>query len=117
MDYRSTCKTLNGTAGVAACLAQIAAWSDAHPRHVPITVKLEVKQQTMIEWLEARDAVGAATVKLALGDEARPGPCACMCMLWTLAPAAPPASLAHARLVYCTPCSEPSPSPDAETST
>jgi hypothetical protein len=37
VDYRSTCPTL------VECLTQLRAWSDAHPRHLPIVVQIEPK--------------------------------------------------------------------------
>ena len=39
VDFYSTCWTLKS------CLAGIAAWSDAHPNHVPITVFIEAKDE------------------------------------------------------------------------
>lgn len=41
VDYRSTCTTL------AACLSTVRAWSDAHPRHLPITIQIEAKDGTI----------------------------------------------------------------------
>lgn len=41
IDFRSHCPTFRG------CLAEIKAWSDAHPRHVPIFVMIEAKVQSM----------------------------------------------------------------------
>jgi len=43
VDYRSTCTQL------ADCLGQIRAWSDAHPGHLPITVQLEAKDDTIAD--------------------------------------------------------------------
>lgn len=40
-DYLSTCPTLE------ACLKEMKTWSDAHPRHLPITVNLELKQDPL----------------------------------------------------------------------
>jgi Phosphoinositide phospholipase C, Ca2+-dependent len=37
VDYRSTCPTLVD------CLTQVREWSDAHPRHIPVTVQIETK--------------------------------------------------------------------------
>ena len=37
VDYRSTCPTL------VACLTQVREWSDANPRHLPITIQVEAK--------------------------------------------------------------------------
>lgn len=37
VDYRSTCTLLT------TCLAQVRAWSDAHPGHLPITIQIEAK--------------------------------------------------------------------------
>jgi hypothetical protein len=41
IDYLSTCPTLVG------CLQELATWSDAHPGHLPITINLELKQDTL----------------------------------------------------------------------
>ncbi|MES2056397.1 MAG: Ca2+-dependent phosphoinositide-specific phospholipase C [Pseudomonadota bacterium] len=41
VDFRSHCPTFRG------CLAEIRAWSDAHPRHVPIFVMIEAKVQSL----------------------------------------------------------------------
>lgn len=41
VDFRSSCPTFRG------CLAEMKAWSDAHPRHVPIFVMIEAKVQAM----------------------------------------------------------------------
>ena len=38
-DFRSHCPTLTG------CLSELKTWSDAHPRHVPIFILLETKNQ------------------------------------------------------------------------
>jgi hypothetical protein len=43
VDYRSTCTQLTD------CLGQIRAWSDAHPGHLPITVQLEAKDDTIAD--------------------------------------------------------------------
>ncbi len=40
VDFRSSCPTFRG------CLAEIKAWSDAHPRHIPIFVMIEAKVQS-----------------------------------------------------------------------
>jgi Phosphoinositide phospholipase C, Ca2+-dependent len=37
VDYRSTCPTLVD------CLTRVKEWSDAHPRHIPVTVQIEAK--------------------------------------------------------------------------
>ena len=37
-DYDTTCSTF------VKCLTQVKAWSDAHPKHAPITIQLELKQ-------------------------------------------------------------------------
>jgi hypothetical protein len=41
VDYRSTCPTF------VACLEDIRAWSDAHPRHLPITIQIEAKDDVI----------------------------------------------------------------------
>lgn len=41
VDFRSTCPTFVG------CLTQIEEWSDAHPRHLPIVIQLEPKDETI----------------------------------------------------------------------
>lgn len=41
IDFRSSCPTFR------LCLQQIRAWSDAHPRHVPIFVMIEAKVQAL----------------------------------------------------------------------
>jgi hypothetical protein len=41
IDYRSTCPTLVG------CLAEMKAWSDAHPGHLPIVINLELKEDPL----------------------------------------------------------------------
>lgn len=41
IDYLSTCPTLVG------CLQEMAAWSDAHPDHLPITINLELKSDPL----------------------------------------------------------------------
>ncbi|MFT3977026.1 MAG: Ca2+-dependent phosphoinositide-specific phospholipase C [Sphingomonas bacterium] len=41
IDFRSSCPTFRG------CLAEIKAWSDAHPRHIPIFVMIEAKVQAL----------------------------------------------------------------------
>ena len=43
LDYRSTCQTLIG------CLRVVRAWSQAHPRHLPIFILLETKQSDLPE--------------------------------------------------------------------
>lgn len=40
IDFRSSCPTFRG------CLKEIKAWSDAHPRHIPIFVMIEAKVQS-----------------------------------------------------------------------
>ncbi len=37
VDFRTTCPTF------VACLTQVRDWSDAHPRHLPITIQIEAK--------------------------------------------------------------------------
>ena len=37
VDYRSTCPTLVD------CLTRVKEWSDAHPRHIPVTIQIEAK--------------------------------------------------------------------------
>lgn len=39
VDYRSTCQPF------VACLAEVRAWSKAHPRHIPIFLLIETKQE------------------------------------------------------------------------
>ncbi len=41
VDYRSTCTQLTD------CLAQVRAWSDAHPGHLPLTIQIEAKDGTI----------------------------------------------------------------------
>lgn len=41
IDFRSSCPTFRG------CLAEMKAWSNAHPRHVPIFVMIEAKVQAI----------------------------------------------------------------------
>lgn len=41
VDYRSTCPTFVD------CLTQVKAWSDANPRHLPITIQVEPKAGTI----------------------------------------------------------------------
>ena len=41
IDFRSSCPTLR------LCLQQVRAWSDAHPRHVPLFLLIEAKNQDM----------------------------------------------------------------------
>jgi hypothetical protein len=41
VDYRSTCPTFVD------CLTQLRAWSDAHPGHLPITIQIEAKDDTI----------------------------------------------------------------------
>lgn len=41
IDFRSSCPTLRR------CLQQVRAWSDAHPRHVPLFLLIEAKNQDM----------------------------------------------------------------------
>ncbi|MDZ5650595.1 phosphatidylinositol-specific phospholipase C1-like protein [Nitrospirillum sp. BR 11828] len=41
VDYRSTCQPFT------ACLAEIHAWSKAHPGHVPLFILLETKEETL----------------------------------------------------------------------
>jgi hypothetical protein len=41
VDFRSTCPTL------VECLTQVRDWSDAHPRHLPITIQIEAKDGTI----------------------------------------------------------------------
>lgn len=43
VDYRSTCPTF------VECLTQVKAWSDAHPRHLPITIQVEPKDGTIAD--------------------------------------------------------------------
>lgn len=42
VDVRSTCLTFR------ACLAEIRAWSNAHPRHVPITILINAKDSSSV---------------------------------------------------------------------
>lgn len=41
VDFRSSCPSLRS------CLVEMKAWSDAHPRHIPIFVMIEAKVQAM----------------------------------------------------------------------
>ena len=41
VDFRSTCPTF------VVCLTQVRDWSDAHPRHLPITIQIEPKDDTI----------------------------------------------------------------------
>ena len=41
VDYRSTCQPFT------ACLAEVRAWSKAHPRHIPIFILVETKQSAV----------------------------------------------------------------------
>ncbi|MDH3706455.1 MAG: phosphatidylinositol-specific phospholipase C1-like protein [Acidimicrobiia bacterium] len=41
VDFNSSCLTLQ------ACLTQVETWSDAHPRHLPITILIELKQDVI----------------------------------------------------------------------
>ncbi|CAA0114590.1 Uncharacterised protein [Halioglobus japonicus] len=41
IDYETTCYTF------VSCLREVKAWSDAHPRHLPITVMVEVKDEAI----------------------------------------------------------------------
>lgn len=41
IDFETTCKTM------AACLEALRAWSDSHPQHLPITIKLEIKTDAL----------------------------------------------------------------------
>src|SRR5918995_888713 len=41
VDYRSTCPTF------VECLTQLRAWSDDHPGHLPITIQIEAKDDTI----------------------------------------------------------------------
>jgi hypothetical protein len=41
VDFRSTCPTLGD------CLTEVRDWSDAHPRHLPITIQIEPKDDTI----------------------------------------------------------------------
>lgn len=43
VDFETTCSTL------VACLVQIKSWSDAHPRHLPIAVLVELKDDAIID--------------------------------------------------------------------
>lgn len=43
VDYRSTCPTFVD------CLAQMRAWSDAHPDHLPITIQVEAKDDPIAD--------------------------------------------------------------------
>jgi hypothetical protein len=45
-DFRTTCLTL------IACLAEIEAWSAAHPAHVPLHIMIEIKTETVEEIAE-----------------------------------------------------------------
>jgi hypothetical protein len=47
----STCPTLDG------CLQELAAWSQAHPRHIPIVVNLELKDGPLPSPLDATKVV------------------------------------------------------------
>jgi hypothetical protein len=46
LDYRSTCTTLID------CLETVKAWSDAHPRHLPIMILIEVKDEVIDDPLD-----------------------------------------------------------------
>ncbi len=41
LDYRSNCEPLT------ACLAEVRAWSHAHPKHVPLFILIETKQHSL----------------------------------------------------------------------
>jgi hypothetical protein len=41
VDFRTTCPTF------VACLTQVRDWSDAHPRHLPITIQVEAKDSAI----------------------------------------------------------------------
>lgn len=41
LDYRSVCPTFVG------CLEEVKAWSDAHPRHLPIMILVEAKEDVL----------------------------------------------------------------------
>jgi hypothetical protein len=43
VDFRSTCPTFVD------CLTQVKAWSDAHPRHLPITIQVEPKDDPIAD--------------------------------------------------------------------
>jgi Phosphoinositide phospholipase C, Ca2+-dependent len=43
VDYRSNCPTF------VTCLEQVRAWSEAHPRHVPITIQIETKDDPVAD--------------------------------------------------------------------
>jgi hypothetical protein len=46
LDYRSTCATLIG------CLETVKAWSDGHPRHLPVVILIEVKDEIIDDPLD-----------------------------------------------------------------
>jgi hypothetical protein len=48
-DFRTTCLTL------VACLAEIEAWSTAHPAHIPLHIMIEIKTETVEEVAEDAD--------------------------------------------------------------
>jgi hypothetical protein len=43
VDFRSTCTAFT------TCLTQVRDWSDAHPGHVPVTIQIEAKDDTIID--------------------------------------------------------------------
>jgi hypothetical protein len=73
VDYRSTCTQLTD------CLGQIRAWSDAHPGHLPITVQLEAKDDTIpdpglgfvtpLPWSQATFAQLEAEIRAVFPDD------------------------------------------------
>jgi hypothetical protein len=73
VDYRSTCTQLTD------CLGQIRGWSDAHPGHLPITVQLEAKDDTIpdpglgfvtpLPWSQATFAQLEAEIRAVFPDD------------------------------------------------
>lgn len=55
IDAVSTCDTFGG------CLGTIKGWSDAHPQHLPITIWIEIKDQTGGSTIGASDLDGLDT--------------------------------------------------------
>jgi hypothetical protein len=64
IDYRSRCKSLKS------CLRHLVDWSDANPSHVPLLVRVEMKLETLIEFVERQDSSAADTIKLLVDNAA-----------------------------------------------
>lgn len=68
-DYRSSCTLLTD------CLGQVAAWSDAHPQHLPITIFLEVRCAEQCREASRRGGAAAAGRRTFLHCDSLKRPC------------------------------------------